>query len=378
VDGQLARLPRHLTRMDWLLPLALAVIAVVELSVTQPSRWGIGAVVEVAACAALVARRHAPLLACSTSGILVTTLPWYSAALNDVSTPILVVVAAVYSLARWLPDLRGLAGMGLIALSILSDYLFRDLRDNGLGDVIFVLALLSPPYAFGRVSRKMAVQAEQLRAQQELIHDQAVREERDRIARELHDVIAHSISAMVVQTAAAQDLVRTDPDKAERVLGAVAETGRQALDETGRLLHVLRDSDDELGLAPTPGLADLDTLVAGFREAGLRVEVVVEGEVAGLPAALDTSSYRIVQEALTNALRYAADGAVELHVLAAPDGVTIRSSNVVRAHAHGQGSGLGLAGLAERVALLGGRLSHGLTPAGRFELAAELPMRPVG
>ena len=221
-----------------------------------------------------------------------------------------------------------------------------------------------------------------------MIHDRAVREERDRIARELHDVIAHSVSAMVVQTAAAQDLVRTDPEKAARVLGTVADTGRQALDETGRLLHVLRDSADELGLAPTPGLADLDTLLEGFREAGLRVDVVVEGEVTGLPAALDTSSYRVVQEALTNALRYAADGAVELHVLAAPAGVTIRSSNVVRVPVRGhgqapeqlagQGSGLGLAGLDERVALLGGRLTHGLTPAGRFELAAELPMRPVG
>ena len=88
----------------------------------------------------------------------------------------------------------------------------------------------------------------------------------------------------------------------------MADTGRRALDETGRLLHVLRDTDDELGLAPTPGLRDLDALVEGFRAAGLRVDVVVEGETADLPAALDTSSYRVVQEALTNALRYATDG----------------------------------------------------------------------
>ena len=145
MDGQLARLPRHLTRMDWLLPMALAVVGVTEMVATQPSRWGLGALVEVAACALLVARRHAPLLACTASGILVTTLPWYSAALDDAAAPILVVVAAVYSLARWLADLRGLAGVALIMLSILGDYVFRDLRDNGLGDVIFVLSLLSPP-----------------------------------------------------------------------------------------------------------------------------------------------------------------------------------------------------------------------------------------
>ena len=377
MDGQLARLPRHLTRMDWLLPLALALVGVIELVATQPSRWVLGAAVETVACAALVPRRLAPLVACTVSGVVVTTLPWYSAELNDVSAPILVVVVAIYSLARWLPDLRGLAGVTVILANILGDYTFTDPRDNNFGDVIFVLALASPPFAFGRISRTLAEQSKQLAAQQELIHDQAVREERDRIARELHDVIAHSISAMVVQTAAAQDLVRTDPDTAERVLGAVADTGRQALDETGRLLHVLRDSDDELGLAPTPGLRDLDALVEGFRTAGLRVDVTVEGDTADLPAALDTSSYRVVQEALTNALRYAADGSVELQVRVTRDGVAIRSSNSSDGRA-GQGSGLGLAGLAERVALLGGRLSHGLTPAGRFELAAELPMRPVG
>ena len=363
--------------MDWLVPLALALVGVVELAATQPSRWVLGAVVETIACAALVPRRLAPLVACTVSGVVVTTLPWYSAALNDVSAPILVGVVAVYSLARWLPDLRGLAGVAVILVSILGDYTFRDPRDNNFGDVIFVLALLGPPFAFGRISRTLAEQSERLRAQQELIRDQAVRAERDRIARELHDVIAHSVSAMVVQTAAARDRLRGDPDAAERILDTVTDTGRRALDETGRLLHVLRDSDDELGLAPTPGLRDLDALVEGFRAAGLRVDVVVEGETDDLPAALDTSSYRVVQEALTNALRYAADGAVELQVRVTRDGVAIRSSNVSDGRAS-QGSGLGLAGLTERVALLGGRLTHGLTPSGRFELAAELPTRPVG
>ena len=377
MDGQLARLPRHLTVMDWVLPLVIAAVGVVELVATQPSRWVLGAVVEVAACALLVPRRRYPLVAGTLAGVLVTSLPWYSAALDEVAAPILVVAAASYALARWVPDLRGLAGLAVVVLSILGDYLFRDLRDNGLEDVVFVLALVSPPFAFGRISRTLAEQSEQLAAQQELIRDQAVREERDRIARELHDVIAHSVSAMVVQTAAARDRLRADPDAAEGILDTVTDTGRRALDETGRLLHVLRDSDDELGLAPTPGLRDLDALVEGFRAAGLRVDVVVEGETDDLPAALDTSSYRVVQEALTNALRYAADGAVELQVRVTRDGVAIRSSNVSDGRAS-QGSGLGLAGLTERVALLGGRLTHGFTPSGRFELAAELPTRPVG
>ena len=363
--------------MDLVLPLVLAAIAVVELASIHPARWQLGAVIEVVACAALVPRRAWPLVSCTAAGVLATSLPWFSASLNDVATPILLVVVAVYSLARWVPDLRGLLGVALVALTILGDYTFRDLRDADFTDVIFVLSLMTPPYFFGRVARKMTVQAEQLRAQQGLIRDQAVREERDRIARELHDVIAHTVSAMVVQTAAARDRLRDDPGSAERILDTVADTGRRALDETGRLLHVLRDTDDELGLAPTPGLRDLDALVEGFRAAGLRVDIVVEGVTVDLPAALDTSSYRVVQEALTNALRYATDGAVELQVRVTADGVAIRSSNVSDGRPS-QGSGLGLAGLAERVALLGGRLTHGLTPAGRFELAAELPTRPVG
>jgi signal transduction histidine kinase len=363
--------------MDWLVPGLLALLATAELAATQLPRWAAGALLQAVACLVLVPRRHWPLLSCTLAGVLVASLSWISPPLDVVASPILVCVVASYSLARWIPSLRGLTGLAVILVTIFIDYAFTDPSDNDITDVVFVFALMTPPYVFGRISRRLAEQSELLAAQQELIHDQAVREERDRIARELHDVIAHSVSAMVVQTAAARDRLRGDPDGAERILDTVTDTGRRALDETGRLLHVLRDSEDELGLAPTPGLRDLDALVEGFRAAGLRVDVTVEGETADLPAALDTSSYRVVQEALTNALRYATDGSVELQVRVTRDGVAIRSSNVSDGRAS-QGSGLGLAGLAERVALLGGRLSHGLTPAGRFELAAELPMRPVG
>ena len=363
---------------DAYLPAGLLLLGTVELALLGTTGWVASVGLEVASAIALVFRRTHPLVAAPLSAIFMMLIPLTGTRMEEAATPILFYILGIYSLGRYLAGHSGLVALALTLLLIFADFYFVASGDHAATDVVFVLSLAVPPYVFGRISRKLALQSELLAQQQALIRDQAVREERDRIARELHDVIAHSVSAMVVQTAAAQDLVRTDPDRAERVLGTVADTGRRALDETGRLLHVLRDSDDELGLAPTPGLGDLDTLVERFREAGLLVDVVVEGEVAGLPAALDTSSYRVVQEALTNALRYAADGAVELHVLAAQDGVSIRSSNVVRAQAQGQGSGLGLAGLAERVALLGGRLTHGSTPAGRFELAAELPMRPVG
>ena len=205
-----------------------------------------------------------------------------------------------------------------IAVLVLVDYVLVDSRSHNWSDVVFVATLIVPPYVFGRIVRRLADQKRQLEDQQELVRHEAVRAERDRIARELHDVIAHSVSAMVVQTAAAQDLVRHDPDRAEEVLADVADTGRRALAETGRLLHVIRDDADELGLSPAPGLADLPALVERFRASGLTVDLDVREPLPSLPAGVDVSAYRIVQESLTNALRYAADRTAALTVSGTP------------------------------------------------------------
>jgi signal transduction histidine kinase len=302
-------------------------------------------------------------------------MPWVGPQLDSASSPLLFFAVAIYSLARWIADLRGLVGVAAIVLTTLSDYVFADARAHDWSDVVFVAALVVPPYVFGRVSRRLAEQTRQLRQQQELVRREAVRAERDRIARELHDVIAHSVSAMVVQTAAAQDLVRSDPDRAERVLADVADTGRRALAETGRLLHVIRDDGDELGLAPTPGLADLPALVERFRDSGLRVDLDVTEPLPALPAGVDVSAYRIVQEALTNALRYGADRTAQVRLTGTSSSLSIHASNRTGG-APSTGSGLGLLGMAERVSVLGGQLTHGVTGDGRFELAATLPVGP--
>lgn len=236
---------------------------------------------------------------------------------------------------------------------------------------MFVAALAVPPYVVGRLVRRFADQAELLERNQELVRREAVRVERDRIARELHDVIAHSVSAMVVQTAAAQDLLRSDPHRAEQALAHVAETGRNTLSEVGRLLHVIRDEDDELGLRPAPGLADLPGLVESFREQGLRVEADLPEPMPALPGGVDVSAYRIAREALTNARRYATDQHVKVQVAAEGGVVSIRASNRADGRT-GPGSGLGLVGMAERVSVLGGSLRHGVRD-GRFELEATLP-----
>ena len=258
---------------------------------------------------------------------------------------------------------------------MLADYTFADARDHDVSDVVFVLSLVAPPYILGRIARRLADQKELLEERQELIRREAVRNERDRIAREMHDVIAHSISAMVVQTAAAQDLVHQDPDRAERVLADVADTGRRAIAETGRLLHVLRDDADELGLEPAPGLADLAGLVAAFRASGL--DHRSRGARDAAAAVRGRRRLGVPDRAGGADQRAEVRHATRRRGCAWPRPRTLCRSRPPTRAADGAGpaAGLGLVGIAERVALLGGQLSHGVRD-GRFELTASLPVAP--
>ena len=359
---------------DVLLPAAVACVGVVEMASLAKPGWIAASALEVLACLLLCWRRRWPLVTGIGSGLAVLAIPWTGPALNDASTPIVILLMGSFALARWLPDLRGLIGVAVVLLATLLDYVEVDTREHGIGDVIFVLALLVPPFVLGRITRKLADQKAQLEDQQELIRREAVRAERDRIARELHDVIAHSVSAMVVQTAAAQDVVRTSPDRAEAILADVASTGRRALAETGRLLHIIRDEADELGLQPAPGVSGVPDLVEQFRASGLAVDLAMVQPFPDLPAGVDVSAYRIVQEALTNALKYG-DRTAALELAATPTELWIRASNPSNGST-GAGSGLGLLGMAERLSLLGGRLEHRLTAEGRFEITALIPVTP--
>jgi signal transduction histidine kinase len=362
---------------DAALPAAVAVLGTVELANLRTDGWGWGIALECIACALLVWRRRYALVVCTLAALVLLAMPWLGPQLDEPATPIIIIAVVAYSLARYLAGLRGLLGMGVIAATLATDYALIDQRAHNASDFIFVASLLGPPYVLGRLTRRLAVQGEQLRRRQEWVEQEAVRAERDRIARDLHDVIAHSISAMVVQTAAAQDLVRTDPDRAASALADVAATGRRALSETGRLLHAVRDDGDELGLSPAPGLDRLPDLVESFRGSGLRVDLEVEGPMSPLPAGVDLSAYRIVQEALTNALKYAADRAASLRVRRTPSHLSIRAENAAGVGVVG-GSGLGLLGMAERVSLFGGSLTHGPTGDGRFVLTATLPITGAG
>ncbi len=366
------------SRVDWrdaALPAGLLAIGATELALLGTAGWVAAVGLEAVSAAALTLRRRHPLAAAPVAALALMAIPLTGTRMDEPAAPILFYVLAIYSLGRYAAARGGVVTLVLTLLLILASLSFAGSSDADVTDVMFVLSLAIPPYVFGRISRKLALQSAQLAEQQDLIRDQAVREERDRIARELHDVIAHSVSAMVVQTAAAQDLLRSSPERAAGLLESVAETGRRTLEETGRLLHLIRDDADELGLLPAPGLADVGALVSAFRESGLDVESELRLPTEPLPGGVDVSAYRVVQEALTNALKYGA-GPVSLEVSRAEDVLRISCVNGVAA-AHSNGSGLGLRGMAERVSLIGGTLRHGLAD-GRFEVEVEIPLAPGG
>ncbi|MCO6004298.1 histidine kinase [Actinoallomurus purpureus] len=200
--------------------------------------------------------------------------------------------------------------------------------------------------------------------------------ERARIAREMHDVIAHSVSVMVVQADGASYMVDLDPARAKRAMETIGATGRQALTEMRRMLGVLREGGDAGPYAPQPGIEQLTELVGQIRSAGLPVGLTVEGVPSELPTALQLAVYRIVQEALTNTRKHggpAATAAVNLHY--GDDAVEIRIRDDGRgAAAADDGQGHGLVGMSERAALYGGSVRTGPRPGGGYEVFAHLPV----
>jgi signal transduction histidine kinase len=203
----------------------------------------------------------------------------------------------------------------------------------------------------------------------------AVAAERARIARELHDLISHNVSVMVVQAAAGSDVFDGQPDRARMALRAIESIGREALVELRRLLGVVSadDAGEAAGLSPQPGLARLPELVEQVGAGGLRVELTVEGEARDLPAGVDLSAFRIVQEALTNTLKHARASRAPVSLHYTGDGLAIDVIDDGTA-SNGDGGGRGIVGMRERAALVGGRLSAGPRPAGGFAVHAWMPL----
>jgi signal transduction histidine kinase len=203
---------------------------------------------------------------------------------------------------------------------------------------------------------------------------EAVTLERNRIARELHDVVAHAMSVMIVQAGAARTVVDCDPKAAHDAIAQVEETGRAGLAEMRRLIGVLTDDGQAGSTAPMPGLAQLDPLLDTVRSAGLPVEVVRTGTARELPAGADLAAFRVIQESLTNALKHAGLASALVTLDYAADRVTIEVADDGRGPSLEPGVGHGLIGMRERVGMFGGTLVTSARPGGGFVVHAEIPV----
>jgi signal transduction histidine kinase len=230
-------------------------------------------------------------------------------------------------------------------------------------------ALLRRPVARARSAEEHALQLEQ---EQAAAARQAVLDERQRIARELHDIIAHSVSVMTVQVGAVRRRLTAEQTREHESLVAVERTGREALAEMRRLVGLLHEEEANPSYAPQPGLQSLDTLISGVRAAGLPVDLHVEGTGPELAPGVDLAAYRVVQEALTNTLKYAGPARAWVSICWTPDELRIEVANNGRSTE--SGTGYGQAGMRERVRLYGGRVEGGPLPDGGYVVRAFVPI----
>ena len=267
---------------------------------------------------------------------------------------------ALYALAVWTPSRR--FAFGFASWSVLFIAASAGPRESLHGALPFTVITLVVMLLVRRVIGDRERRAQIAERERDVAAREAVVEERARIARELHDVIAHNVSMMVVQAGAERRVLGDANASTREVLETIEQIGRGALTEMRRLLGMLRgDANDPL--APQPGLDDVPTLVGQVREAGLPVELRVEGERRALPVGIELSAYRIVQEALTNALKHAGDAHATVHVRYGPDSLELEIvDDGAGAARTGAGGGHGLVGMRERVALYGGRLDAGRRP----------------
>jgi signal transduction histidine kinase len=287
-------------------------------------------------------------------------------------------------IAAWfgMRPVRTQAVIGLASLQLVSVIVnLNDPKNPPIGDYLWSAITFSVAWILGfalggrlretDTARRLAEQAELEREEQARI---AVAEERARIARELHDVVGHSVSVMTVQASAVRRLLEPDQDKEREALLVVEQTGREALAEMRRMVGVLRRPDEAPALAPQPSLEHIEKLVAHTRETGLPVALRIEGTPVELPAGIDTTAYRIVQEALTNAVKHARASKAEVLVRYANGTVELTVTDDGRGDGDGGGSGHGLVGMRERVSVYGGELEAGPQPSGGFRLRATLPV----
>jgi signal transduction histidine kinase len=294
---------------------------------------------------------------------------------------------ATYSVARHSPRRTVIAGVLVVAAAMVVSALRLPVIGT-VSNIPFTLIPFTGAVLAGRLleARQFAHQQVSLHAQRvESERDQTIRaavsQERTRIARELHDVVAHSVSVMVVQAGAAEDLLDRDPQRARLPLQTIQETGRQAVADMQRMLGLLRGEHSDQALAPQPGTEQLSELVNQMAEAGLPVQLRIEGARRPLSPGVELAAFRVVQEALTNTLKHAGPAQADVVIRYSSDALEIyvldNGTGPAASRPVGSGAGHGLIGIRERAAVYGGTVAAGPAAGGGFAVRVLLPLDPA-
>jgi signal transduction histidine kinase len=348
---------------------------------------GANAAFLVVACLPLLVRRGRPAVA--LAGVFVVQGAWivayYRGAHQPPFEPFAAGVVACFALGLH-ADRRGLrAGLVVFALLVVASAIVLAAGGSTVGNALPALIWWAAAIGIGRGLRERQALVDLLRERSARLErdrerdmTEAALEERARIARELHDVIAHAVSLIVVQASAERRLLGADEQRTADTLETIESSGREALGELRRLLGVLRARGSER-LAPQPGLEALGELLDEGRRGGHEIRLEVEGDPVQLPTGLDLTAYRIVQEALTNARKHAAQAAVDIKLRWRPDELEIEVvDDGPGPPATANGAGHGLIGMRERASLYGGSVRAEPAAAGGFRVHARLPIEPGG
>jgi signal transduction histidine kinase len=359
--------------VDRVVAAVLSLVAIVEIWLGNVDDRVLVTVVSLVATGSVAIRRRHPF----EVGVGVTVL--FDVQLASISDPQIIAAGiayfcGLYALAVWTSTRRFVLGLVVLVAGALLATLGStlNLSSTALFTVVSVVVMVLVRRVVGDRERRAQI-AERER---DVAAREAVVEERARIARELHDVIAHHVSMIVLQAGAERSVLDESNAATREVLEMVEQTGRSALTEMRRLLGMLRDDQSD-PLTPQPGLDDVPTLVGQLRDAGLPVDLSIEGDRRDLPVGIELSGYRIVQEALTNALKHAGSARARVSVRYGPDSLEleIADDGGVDGASRAPGGGHGLIGMRERVALYGGRFQANRVPGGGFVVKAALPIR---
>ena len=366
------RIRAHPERVDAAIAVLLAALVVEEIlnsDVTGPPALLVPAALGLTL--PLAWRRSRPLASTALVMAVFAGLAILDDSDHDPQTTLLALLLAAYSVAAHAPRRAALAGLALAWAAVLVDE---------AGDFVVLGPVFAGTWLAGRLVRAREHDAHRMRELSDALERERVEEgriaaaeERARIARELHDVVAHAMSTIVLEAGAERVNLTGAEGSTHATLRSIERAGRQALGEMRRLVGVLREEGEGPELAPQPGLRHLDELVERVRRAGVPVTVEVRGAPAELPPGVDISAYRIAQEALTNVLKHAGRASARLVVTHARDAVEIEVVDDGRGGVTTNGGGHGLIGLRERAALFGGELDAGPLAGGGFRVHARLP-----